>query len=146
MLADAKDLWGKVDEALAILTARVSEIRPAPGQKLDDRETRSLASISRCYLRLIYQRNRAVALPERAWNILLDLFSSTVAGQTVSITDACIASDGPPTSALRYLKILERAELTTRFPDEKDGRRVYVALTVRGEEIARDFLTGLATL
>lgn len=146
MLRNQEDEWGNFAEALAILTARWAEIRPVPDKQSDGRKARTLANISRSYLRIIYQRERPVALPEGAWNILLDLFSAAAEGRTVSVSSACIASGGAPTTALRYLRVLEKTGLMMRVPDEKDGRRIYVAITVHGEEVARAFLTRLAEL
>ena len=63
------------------------------------------------------------------WDILLDLFAAQEAGQRVSISSACIAANVPPTTALRWLAILESRGLIVRISDETDRRRAFVRLS-----------------
>ncbi|OJY61931.1 MAG: hypothetical protein BGP16_15475 [Sphingobium sp. 66-54] len=116
---------------------------PAP-----DISGRTLASVGNSYLRIRRQRSSLVGheLTEPAWDILLDLFSSTALGRRVSVSSACIAADVPPTTALRHLRLLEESGLVSRMRDEKDGRRVYMVLSAQGERIARAFLIRVAKL
>lgn len=69
---------------------------------------------------------------EPAWDLLLDLFIARVSGLRISITSACIAAQVPSTTALRWLKVLERRGLIVRDGDELDQRRSWVELTDRG--------------
>jgi len=69
---------------------------------------------------------------EPAWDILLDLFVAKVRGLRISVTSACIASQVPPTTALRWLTVLEDHGLIAREPDLLDGRRAWVQLTECG--------------
>lgn len=64
-----------------------------------------------------------------AWDIMLDLFQSEVKGRSVSVSSAAIGATCPPTTALRWLEVLEERELVRRQPDPRDRRRVYVELT-----------------
>jgi DNA-binding MarR family transcriptional regulator len=64
-----------------------------------------------------------------AWDILLDLFAAYETGQRVSISSACIASNVPPTTALRWLAILENRGLIVRASDDTDKRRAFVRLS-----------------
>lgn len=66
---------------------------------------------------------------EAAWDILLDLFISKAIGSRVSVTSACIASHVPPTTALRWISLLEAEGLLFRTPDSKDNRRVWIEIT-----------------
>lgn len=68
-----------------------------------------------------------------AWDILLDLFVQRSAGKRVSVTSACIASSVPPTTALRWIALLEERGLLSRQEDLDDRRRVFLGLTNRGE-------------
>lgn len=64
-----------------------------------------------------------------AWDMLLDLFVQRVDGKATSVSTACIGSSAPPTTALRYLTMLEEAGLVHRTPASDDARRVFVALS-----------------
>jgi DNA-binding transcriptional ArsR family regulator len=66
---------------------------------------------------------------EPAWDILLDLFVAKVGARKISVTSACIAADVPPTTALRWLTVLEGNGLICRQEDEFDQRRTWVTLS-----------------
>lgn len=69
---------------------------------------------------------------EPAWDMLLDLFINRARGQTVATTSLCIASGVPPTTALRWIGILEEQGLVHRYFCERDQRLHYVELTAEG--------------
>lgn len=71
---------------------------------------------------------------EPAWDILLDLFVAWAGGVRISVTSSCIASGVPPTTALRWLLILEDKGLITRSNDVRDKRRIWVELTKAGAQ------------
>ena len=75
-----------------------------------------------------------------AWDILLDLFIERGAGRRVAITSACIASNVPPTTALRWISLLEGRGLVCREEDVSDRRRVFVELTRIGERAIARYL------
>jgi DNA-binding MarR family transcriptional regulator len=79
-----------------------------------------------------------------AWDILLDLFSARELGRRVSISSACIAANVPPTTALRWLGMLEERNLIERRADERDRRRSYVHLTDATYAAMRDWLAAWA--
>jgi DNA-binding MarR family transcriptional regulator len=66
---------------------------------------------------------------EPAWDILLDLLRAEIAQQRVSVSSLCIASGAPATTALRYLKAMERQAMVIRRADPHDRRRIFVELT-----------------
>lgn len=78
---------------------------------------------------------------ELGWSILLDLFVQRVRGKAVSITSACIASGGPPTTALRWLHQLEQEGLIYSQACSADARRRYVGLSPSGYESMRRYLS-----
>lgn len=78
-------------------------------------------------------------LGEPVWEILLDLFASSVEGKAVCVSSACIASGAPSTTALRYLTALEHAGLVARHEKASDRRVRYVGLT----EVAINQMTEL---
>lgn len=75
-----------------------------------------------------------------AWDMLLDLYISKVSGIRISITSLCIASHVPPTTALRWIGVLEEFELLRKIRDSADQRRVWVELTDLGSEKMEGYL------
>lgn len=65
---------------------------------------------------------------EPAWDMMLDLLRAEIAEQQVSISDLCLASRVPTTTALRWIATLERRGLLVRERDRRDGRRVFMKL------------------
>jgi DNA-binding MarR family transcriptional regulator len=63
------------------------------------------------------------------WDILLDLAAARIEHKRVSITSACIASGVPPTTALRWIKVMVDCGLIRREDDIIDRRRSYLELT-----------------
>ena len=66
---------------------------------------------------------------EPAWDMLLDLFIHEAHGKRVSITSVCRAAGVPPTTALRWLSLLEAEAMVERVPAVHDLRVQYVRLT-----------------
>lgn len=84
---------------------------------------------------------------EPTWDILLDLYVATREDRPVPTTSACIGANVPPTTALRWLRILEARGLVEREEDNRDGRRTFVRLSSRGLAAMDDWLhVALATL
>ncbi len=69
---------------------------------------------------------------EPSWDMLLDLFIAQGRARPVSVSSACIASSTPQSTALRYVKLLEKMGLIRRAKDPQDGRRQYLELTDLG--------------
>jgi len=81
---------------------------------------------------------------EPTWDILLDLYISTREGRSVPTTSACIGAHVPPTTALRWLRILEARGLVEREDDGRDGRRTFVRLSASGLVAMDQTLAALA--
>lgn len=64
-----------------------------------------------------------------AWDMMLDLLAARLEGQRVAVSSLCIAAAVPPTTALRWIKLLSEHGLFVRSADPQDGRRVYIALS-----------------
>lgn len=77
---------------------------------------------------------------EPSWDILLDLFVARGEGRRVPTTSACIGAHVPPTTALRWLRLLEGHGMIEREEDERDGRRTFVRLSTKGMELVGKFL------
>jgi hypothetical protein len=91
------------------------------------------------------RRNRAKHLPdelfgEPAWDMLLDLFVNKVSGRRISVTSICQAAGVPPTTALRWLDILQRQGLAERFPSLLDRRTSEIRLSKSGYAAVRKWL------
>lgn len=77
---------------------------------------------------------------EPTWDILLDLYVATRENRPVPTTSACIGANVPPTTALRWLRILEARGMVEREEDSRDGRRTFVRLSARGLAAMDDWL------
>lgn len=91
------------------------------------------------------RRRRARFLPmdlfgEPTWDILLDLYVATRENRPVPTTSACIGANVPPTTALRWLRILETRGLVDREEDGRDGRRTFVRLSDQGLAAMEDWI------
>jgi hypothetical protein len=53
---------------------------------------------------------------------------ATAEGKSISVSSACIGSAGPPTTALRYLNVLDEKRLVERFKYATDARVIHVRL------------------
>lgn len=69
---------------------------------------------------------------EPTWDILIDLYVAYREDRRVPTTSSCIGAHVPPTTALRWLRILESRSLVEREDDGRDGRRTFVRLTPQG--------------
>lgn len=75
-----------------------------------------------------------------AWDMLLDLTAARVEHQRVSVTSLCIASNVPPTTALRWIGQMVDAGLFVRVEDDADRRRAFIELSDKAADaMARYF-------
>jgi len=81
-----------------------------------------------------------------AWDILLELYIAHTKNRRLTIKSVSIGSQAPPTTALRYLDILEKDGYVERAWDEADNRRVFVTLTKVGLEFLDKALPSYATV
>lgn len=92
------------------------------------------------------RRKRTVALGDAsvadgpAWDILLDLFISMAHKRSISVTSASIAASCPPTTALRWLAVLQERDLIIRIGDPKDHRRTFIKLSPNGVAVMEQVL------
>lgn len=63
-----------------------------------------------------------------AWDILLELYAAELGHQRMSISALCTASAVPATTALRWIKLLEKNGLLVRKDDPMDRRRTFIFL------------------
>ena len=77
---------------------------------------------------------------EPAYNILLDLYVANAEKRIVYVNDACIASNTPTSTALRWISILVRDGFAIRYRDDKDARRTILEITPVGGRAIADML------
>lgn len=77
---------------------------------------------------------------EPAWDMLLDLYSSTLERRAESVTSLGLASRLPQTTALRWINLLEEQGWIVRKPDPRDGRRVLVSLSSKARSAMELFI------
>lgn len=78
---------------------------------------------------------------EPAWDILLDLYVSNAEGRAISVSSACIGAAVPSTTALRWLKLLEKKGYIRRV--QKSGMRTCVELSEPAKIRLGEMLTRL---
>lgn len=78
-----------------------------------------------------------------AWDMLLDLFLQQSLQRPVCVSSLCVASCAPSTTALRWIRALEEADLVERSRDPADGRRIFVRLTAGGHAKIAGYLAAL---
>lgn len=101
----------------------------------DRAEAERLGAATKAYLkarRLREDRFPADLFADPAWDILLDLFVCQIDGIPVGISDACVASQVPNSTALRWIARLEDLRLVVRASDPQDGRRAWLSLDRKG--------------
>lgn len=80
---------------------------------------------------------------EPSWDMLLDLAIQSMIGRPVSVNSACIASAVAPTTALRWMAILEKEGLIVRKPGISDRRVNWVSLTPKGASLVKRYIIAL---
>ena len=91
-------------------------------------EARNLLELYRKRNELFHKLGAGDLFGDAAWHMLIDLYLERKAGRRTSVSDLCVGSRSPQTTALRYITIMVRRGLLTRVPDDLDGRRVFVEL------------------
>lgn len=77
---------------------------------------------------------------DAAWDILLYLKQAELEQRRVVVTDACLASGVPSSTALRWLKLMLEQEVIIRKADKLDARRVYVELHPQASKSMSDLM------
>lgn len=109
-------------------TARL--LQPSPHYAANS-AGRAEAALVRAMIRI--RRARGEQFPtdlfaDPAWDMLLDLMAARLEGKKVAVSSLCIAAAVPPTTALRWIGILEDRGLVVRVGDPGDRRRAHVEL------------------
>lgn len=66
-----------------------------------------------------------------AWDMLLDLYEAFKRKEKVTVSSLCIASNTPPTTALRWIKVMVDDGLFERSADPNDRRKIHIKLSAK---------------
>jgi len=83
-------------------------------------------------------------LGEPGWDMLLALFCLPCANwKGLTVSGLSEAAQLPLTTSVRWSKVMERQGLIDRRPDPLDARKIFVALTEKGERLMCDYLSSV---
>lgn len=74
------------------------------------------------------------------WDMLIALLAAKRHGTQMSMSDLCLMSDAPESTALRLIHQLRDKGYADMLPDRSDRRRTRVMLTSHGEAQFEDYL------
>jgi DNA-binding MarR family transcriptional regulator len=77
---------------------------------------------------------------EPGWEMLLALYSTEAAGLRMSVSNLCRMSEGPQTTAVRWIERLEALRMISRVKSMHDGRVFFVELTPDARARIEDYL------
>ena len=133
---------GNVEDG-EISLARLDVAGMEPDETLTDDQLAELAC-------RIYESRRVRArflssslLGEPVWDMLLALYCFSSRGEVMSISGLCYASGVPPTTALRWSRVMEQRNLISRSKDQLDARRAWIALTDEGATLMKRYLASV---
>jgi len=119
------------------LSERVTGVGPSVSTKMSSR----LSWVS--FIMKLRQTRQTIfgegLFGEPAWDIFLQLYSSALQGNEECVSSLCVASGMPSTTALRWIRLLERGGWIERYADPLDGRRTFVKLSHKGLEAMDTF-------
>ena len=121
--------------ALPLPDAKQSEAQIIRRRQSDPLSVESL----RIFAETEYRRRRVrekflpkARLEEPGWDILLDLYRQPISAKGLRVTQLCIGSSVPPTTALRWIRVLAEEGLLESCDDAVDRRVRHVHLTQKG--------------
>lgn len=76
-----------------------------------------------------------------AWEILLELFLAELTGQKTNVSTVGLCSGIAPSTAQRWLVLLEKRNLVERRPDFADKRRQWIRLSRRTHKALRIYFS-----
>ena len=143
---DPADELQRITAQVALIAQRLAELSgepvpdsgigkvraPASGYRGGDSDFELTSDMVRTALRRRRLRDDffdASLFADPAWDILLDMTEAHLDTKNVSVSSLCIAACVPPTTALRWIKLMSDAGLLERRADEADGRRAFIALS-----------------
>jgi DNA-binding MarR family transcriptional regulator len=133
-------------DVIRVISSRIQSSRVAPTPEPTDQLL--LSKIASNIYRTRRQRVfffESDLFAEPAWDMLLAAYCFGDVGERITVSGLCHASSCPPTTALRWERLLERLNLLERFPSASDGRMYYVRLTDSARNQMDLYLTRVCT-
>ena len=78
-----------------------------------------------------------------AWDMLLELYAACLTERRMTVSRLTERAGVPMTTALRWIRVLEREELIDREKDRLDGRRMFLSLTDKGRSAMSAYFENL---
>ena len=125
----------RIASTLASMSANDGLRRPAlprPEPQAEDGEEAVTADHIRAIIRSRRLRTQLFDMElfsDPAWDMLLDLMAARLERKPVAVSSLCIAAAVPPTTALRWIKMMTDCGLFVRRADPHDGRRIFITLS-----------------
>lgn len=146
---DPPDMLASMRTLARAMLSLTDSDAPSSGLPAADADRRQWGQLARSLHR--ERARRANFLPaalfgEPAWDILLDLAYAAQANELRSIKAACLSSQSPEATALRYIDQLVEAGLVERIADRTDRRRKFLRLTGLGERSMREYLSTMPVI
>lgn len=116
--------------------------RRQPSRKELSRLARKIYEARRSRDKILDKEKRGL-FGEPAWDMLLALYFMPQRGQFLSVTSLAYVAYVPPTTGIRWHRILIEQGLAKLSPDVDDQRRRFVGLTSRGKALMESYLTKL---
>ena len=139
------------EEDLGAQIIRLAGLSSALGDRLSRLTPAYVSGLSEstfsAYARALIKARRKLAarlpggvIADPGLDILLDLFASAEDHVQVSVSSCCFASGVPPTTALRWISLLERHGMIQRQKDVHDKRRQFLTLSPNARELIISWL------
>ena len=145
------DEVGRIARTLASLSAQaplsdanLAEMRPGFFGEPASFESPPSAHYIRGMIRMRRLRDRFFdpsLFADPAWDMLLDLMAARMEKVQVAVSSLCIAAAVPPTTALRWIRVMTESGLFERVSDPVDGRRVFIRLSDPAADAMTRYLT-----
>lgn len=139
--SEAVEIRSQLTAALQLVDRLVDEPTANPDLRITEALVRGLIKARR-------SRDRhfdSELFADPAWDILLELYAAELGQRRVSVTSLCIGAAVPATTALRWIKALEKKGMIRRRPDSMDARRVFVSLSPETIESMEQFFRNVPT-
>lgn len=139
---DLLPLHGKVSRIVRSLAkSSFARATPEPDETTDFALEVSEEAVTRV---IEAWRERTSYLPKElladpAWGMLLELLQAEVQDRRVSLSRLCTASEVPGSTAVRWLKALERQGLAVRRVNPEGGDNEFVELSPKGRSALRRY-------
>jgi DNA-binding MarR family transcriptional regulator len=132
------DMRNRPSQALRL----VDEVPSGPdnGGRVSERYVQTLLALRRTRDQFF----GAALFADPAWDILLELYAAELGQRRLSVSSLGLGAAVPPTTTIRWIKILEKQAMISRSGDPMDGRRVFIALTPAAVNAMDQFFASVA--